>query len=214
MPTLPQSNLASCWGDGISPTWYLLSHMTLSLSHRAYYYLTFCAMVVFAYIRNKNPNPRGLWSYLWNSLGVPSMASSLLTGCLALHCSLFVEFVKYFIPQNSQPRWNSIGLIAMTFYLAVKWECTSSTSICFAFLFCVEGGGWLFGVLGEGKLKRCQFVKCDLEINLSHCSEGTLIGTKAQLWSCNPSVLSYVPNYLCRLLLLEFFFPFLDFCPA
>lgn len=64
----------------------------------------------------------------------------------------------------------------------------------------------MFGVLGEGKGKRYPFVKCVLEINLSHCSEGFLIGTKAQLWSWDLSFLSCVPNYSCGLLLLEMFF--------
>lgn len=75
-------------------------------------------------------------------------------------------------------------------------------------LFCLFvscGKWWLFGVWGEGKLKRCQFVKCGLEINSSHGSEGSLIGTKSQLWSCNLSFLSYIPNYSCGLLLLEVF---------
>lgn len=70
------------------------------------------------------------------------------------------------------------------------------------FLFPVGSGGLLLGVLSEGKLKRCPFVKRGLEINSSHCSEGT----KAQLWSCNLSFLPCVPNYSPGLLLLEVFF--------
>lgn len=87
--------------------------------------------------------------------------------------------------------------------LVVRQECTST--ICFVFLFCVGSGGLLLGVLSEGKLKRCPFVKCGLEINSSHCSEGTPTGTKAQLWSCNLSFLPCVPNYSRGLLLLEVF---------
>lgn len=63
----------------------------------------------------------------------------------------------------------------------------------------------MVGCWGEDRLKRCQFVKC-LEINSSHCSGGALIGTKAQLWSCNLSFLPCVPNYSCGFLLWEVIF--------
>ena len=64
----------------------------------------------------------------------------------------------------------------------------------------------MLGVLSEGKLKRCPFVKRGLEINSSRRSEGPPTGTKAQLWSCNLSFLPCVPNYSRGLLLLEVFF--------
>lgn len=75
------------------------------------------------------------------------------------------------------------------------------------------GGACLFRVWGKGKLKRCQFAKQGLEINSSRCSDGTLIGTKAQLWSFNLSFLSCVPNYSCGLLLLQVF-SFLGLLPC
>lgn len=77
------------------------------------------------------------------------------------------------------------------------------------------GGAWLLRVLGEGNLKICKifFYKWGLEINSSRCFDSALIGTKAQLWSCNLSFLSCVPNYSHGLLLLEVF-SFLGLLPC
>lgn len=75
-------------------------------------------------------------------------------------------------------------------------------------------GAWLFRVLGEGKRKRCQFVKWSLEINSSHFSNSTLTGKKKQsfrvtIWASFPgSLITHVGFFCWR------FFSFLGLLPC